>query len=274
MTDPLRQGLKTTREFLKQHGKPDLASYVDTVLAPRGWVALRDSENLGPTMPLSITTTKYLKGVLRAAAAEFDTVLDSLAEEGFRAVLETDWLPSKVVSKRSAPSGEDDSRTVLQVQVDSELKQRVEAKLPELTARAGYRVTVSSVALSWIADELGVRRPGENAQPLMLQSIPIAWVSHWERTAAERRVSLQSVLEDGIRALRDGSWQMPRPVRSAKGSGILATNKVRNKTVRVDAALLDFLDEAAPELSELHGVRIFPGTVAITILKQRLGEPE
>src|SRR5918996_870594 len=65
VTDPLRQGLETARDRLKHHGHPDLASYVDTVLAPRGWIALRDSETLGPTTPLSITTTKYLKGVLK-----------------------------------------------------------------------------------------------------------------------------------------------------------------------------------------------------------------
>lgn len=274
MTHPLRQGLEIARERLKEDGHLDSAAYVEAVLAPRGWIPLKDSETSPPTSPLSLTITKSFKAALVSAAAEFDVVLASLAEEGFRAVLETDWLPPKTVSSRSLPTASD-GRAVLQLQVDDPLRQRVQAVVADLAERAGYRVTLSSIALSWMADQLGVRRPGENTQPLLLQFIPRAWCAHWEAVAAERGVTLQSVMEDGIRALQDGSWEMPKPVRSAKGSGVIVTadNAVRKLSVRVDTELLDYLDEQAPLLAVKFDRKVFPATIGLAILKDRLGLP-
>jgi hypothetical protein len=276
VSHPLRQGLALARDQLKKDGHLELQAYVDAVLAPRGWMALRDSEQSVTTVPLSLTITSGLKAELKAAAAEFDVVLDSLAEEGFNQALEKGWLPPRTVDKRSLPSYQDNpayAKAILQLQVDADLRDRVREALPEMTERAGYRVTMSGIAVAWIADQLGVRRPGENLQPLLLQVIPRAWRDHWEAVATERDVTLQSVLEDGIRALRDGSWQMPRPVRAAKGSGMATENVVRKVMVRIDADLLDYLDEAAPRLAEQHGRKVFPGTIALAILKDRLGLP-
>jgi hypothetical protein len=276
VTHPLRQGLELVREHLKKEAQYELQGYVDAVLAPRGWQRLRDSEGSGSTVPLSLTITKGLRTALKAAEAEFQVALASLAEEGFRAVLETDWLPSKTVEKRSLASYRTDfdlAKAVLQLQVDEQLRDQVRKALPKLSQRAGHTVTLSSVALSWMADQLGVRRPGEGTQPLLLQFIPRSWSAHWEAVAAERGVSVQSVVEDGIRALQDGSWQMPRPVRSAKGSGLQLTNEVGKFTVRVDSGLLDYLDEQAPLLAERLGRKVFPGTIGLAILKDRLGLP-
>jgi len=278
VTHPLRHGLELVRQHLKNEQEHELQAYVDTVLAPRGWMGLRDSETSGPTVPLSLTITKGLKDQLKAAEAEFGLPLASLAEDGFRAVLETDWLPSKTVEKRSLRAYQDDpanARAVLQLQVDTALRDRVREALPEITERAGYRVTVSSVALSWMADELGVKRPGENTQPLLLQHLPHAWCEYWVTVAAERGVSVQSVMEDGIRALRDGSWKMPKPVRPAKGSGFRTqgVHETRAFSVRVDTELLEFLDEAAPRLARELGRKVFPATIGLAILKDRLGLP-
>jgi hypothetical protein len=167
VTHPLRQGLELVREHLKKEAQHELRTYVEAVLAPRGWIPLKDSETSPPTSPLSLTIPKSFKAALLSAAKEFDVVLASLAEEGFRAVLETDWLPPKTVNSRSLPTApaagkdaEQDGRAVLQLQVDDPLRQRVQAIVADLSERAGYRVTLSSIALSWMADQLGVRRPG------------------------------------------------------------------------------------------------------------------
>jgi hypothetical protein len=282
VTHPLRQGLELVREHLKKEAQHELRTYVEAVLAPRGWIPLKDSETSPPTSPLSLTIPKSFKAALLSAAKEFDVVLASLAEEGFRAVLETDWLPPKTVNSRSLPTApaagkdaEQDGRAVLQLQVDDPLRQRVQAIVADLSERAGYRVTLSSIALSWMADQLGVRRPGENTQPLLLQFIPRTWCAHWEAVAAERGVTLQSVMEDGIRALQDGSWTMPKPVRSAKGSGVIVTadSAVRKLSVRVDTELLDYLDVQAPVLAAEFGRKVFPAGIGLAILKDRLGLP-
>lgn len=272
MTHPLRQGLEMAREYLKGEAQYELQSYVDAVLAPRGWERLKASEDLGPTSPLSLTMTRELKAELEQAASRMDVVLDTLAEEGMRAALETGWLPPRTVVNK-APS----SKTVLQLDVSRELRERVQARIDtgELKERAGYRVTQSSIAISWMADQLGVRRPGEGTQPMLLQFVPRALVAHWESVAASRGVTLESVLEDGIRALRDGSWEFPRPVRAAKGAGVhVPGGDVRNLVVRVDTELLEFLDEQAPVLAKKHDRKVFPGTIALAILKDRLGEPK
>lgn len=276
MTHPLRQGLELVREHLKKEAQYELQAYVDAVLAPRGWMRLRDSDGSGSTVPLSLTIRVGLRKELKKAEADFDVSLASLAEEGFRAVLETDWLPSNAVQGRQLPTDRTDpnnAKAVLQLQVDTRLRDQVREALPELTKRAGHRVTLSSVALSWMADQLGVKRPGEDTQPLVLQFIPRSWSAHWEAVAAERGVSLQSVMDDGIRALRDGTWQMPRPVRSAKGAGILQTNETGKFTVRVDSELLEYLEQQAPVLAEQFDRQVFPGKIGLEILKDRLGLP-
>lgn len=274
MSHPLRKGLELARAQLKKDGHNDLQAYVDAVLAPRGWMALKSSDPSGRTVPLSLTITKGLRDALKQAATEFDVVLASLAEEGFRAVLETDWLPSEM-QKHSRKGNPEYAKAVLQLQVDTDLRDRVQEALPELTGRAGYSVTLSSVAISWMTDQLGVQRPGESTQPLMLQLIPTAWCDHWETVAAEQGVTLQSVLEDGIRDLRDGVWEMPRPVRAAKGSSVRVTadNQVRRFRIRINTELREFLDEQAPLLAAQHDRRVFPGTIGLAILKDRLGLP-
>jgi hypothetical protein len=267
----------------KAAGLKELAVDIDAVLAPRGHLMLRESGqrkagvNSAGTSPLSLTVTRSLKDALKQAEAEFASPLATLAEEGFRAALDG-WLPPETVKTLSRSAQEkaarQSERTVLQLQVDDALRKQVERAIPALTERAGYRVTLSSIAISWMADQLGVQRPGEGTQPLLLQFIPRAWCDHWETVAAERGVTLQAVMEDGIRALRDGSWEFPKPVRSAKGSGISRDDQVRKFMVRVDAELLEFLEEQAPVLAEKHDRKVFPGTIGLAILKDRLGLPD
>jgi hypothetical protein len=43
--------------------------------------------------------------------------------------------------------------------------------------------------------------------------------------------------------------------------------------VRVDSELLEFLEEQAPLLAEKHDRKVFPGTIGLAILKDRLGLP-
>jgi len=288
VTHPIRARLAAGSELLKSvvasedlapdvtAGLQELAVDLDAVLAPRGHTMLNEGVDSAATSPLSLTVTKALKEALKSAEAEFASPLASLAEEGFRAAL-AGWLPPQTV--KTIPRTEQEKaarqseRAVLQLQVNEALRTQVEQVVGQLSKKAGYRVTVSSIAISWMADQLGVQRPGENTQPLLLQFIPRAWCAHWEAVAAERGVTLQSVMEDGIRALRDGSWQMPRPVRSAKGSGVLLNNEVRKFRVRVDTGLLEYLEEQAPLLAAKFDRKVFPGAIAIAILKDRLGVP-
>jgi hypothetical protein len=277
VTHPLRKGLELTREHLREQGLYELQSYVDAVLAPRGWTLLRDSEQIGPTVALSLTITKGLKKDLKDAAAERDGVLDSLAEEGFRAALKAGWLPPKTVDKRLLPEYRTDpeqmAKAVLQLQVDASLRNQVQERAEEMTQRAGYRVTVSSVAVSWIADELGVERPtGDETRLMLLQLVPRTLAAHWKSAAEARGMTLAQVLTDGIRELRGGAWEMPRPVRAAKGTAP-ALEETTKLYARLDADLVDYLDEQAPVLAERFGRQVFPGKIALAILKDRLGEP-
>ena len=287
MTHPIRARLKTGNDLLKSVAataqvSPDVSERlreftvdVDAILAPGGHRWLYESQAPGSTSALSLTMTRPLKDDLKRAEKEFASPLAGLVEEGFRAAL-GGWLPSEMVKQKSRTEQERQARVaeraVLQLQVDDALRKEVEKKIPDMIARAGYRVTVSSIAVSWMADQLGVRRPGEGTQPLLLQQIPRVLVAHWVSVAEERGVTVDSVLEDGIRALRDGSWEMPRPVRSPKGSAA-DQEDVKKLALRVDADLLDYVIEQAPVLTDRYGVKVFPNKIALAILNDRLGQP-
>ncbi|MFF7476583.1 hypothetical protein [Streptomyces sp. NPDC008092] len=247
---------------LRKDGLHDEAAAIEGFLAPGGWVLLRDSDTRDLS-PLSLMMTTELKADLRAASAEFAIPLPALAEEGYRAVLETGWRPPRTMSVR--PGGK---RTTLQVSVDSGLRRQVQEVLPGMTREAGHRVTESSIAIAWMCSELGVDLGTASTLTVVL---PRPLRDHFVAAAGAAGVDLDEVVNQRLRELVDGSWELPRPSRAAKGS--LAGVEPGKLTVRIREELALALVELAPVLSERLSFRLYPGMIVRWILIDRLGQP-
>lgn len=273
MAHPIRERLTLASQRLKEAGYPDSAADVEAVLAPGGWTMLRASAGSSAASSkgssnLSITTGQDIKGALKAAADEIGVTLSSVAEDGFRALVEGCWAPPGAADRVVLPSSQKSGgRTVLNLAIPETLREQVRAMLPTLSTQAGYEVTEPRLALIWTMEELGVEPPA-GAQSLKLV-IRKSLRDHLVSAAGRLGVDLQSVLEDGIRALDDGSWEMPRPQRVASRPAEM-TAKL---TVPVGNSLLVRLHEMAPEVSDRLEYKVYPGTIALAILKDRLGEP-
>lgn len=95
-----------------------------------------------------------LRSHLRTVEADSpDVSLDRLAEDGFRAALAGEFLPPKVSRAPGAEEDEGDRR--LNVWVDAALYEELRKALPVLSAKAGYQVSASSVAMEWMKRQLG-----------------------------------------------------------------------------------------------------------------------
>jgi predicted HicB family RNase H-like nuclease len=256
---------------LKQHGEHDEAAAIESLLAPRGYLLLKRTEE-GETSPLSLTVTADLKKALTDAAEEFDVVLDSLAEEAYRLVLAGQWLPPEAGRSKGG------QKAVLQVSVDSRLRQEVQAKLSGLSQEAGYRVAESNIVLSHICEELGVERPGSVKAESLEMRFPKSLVQHWERQAEACGQSLQEIVEGRIPALVDGSWVPERNAyltSSKRGPREKSWSESERQRLwlPVDKDLLADLRAKADELSAELGYLVYPGAVVRAILTDRLGEP-
>ncbi|MFF7527269.1 hypothetical protein [Streptomyces pseudovenezuelae] len=304
MTHPARARLTAGSELLKSVTasksalEPDVAERlqefaldVDAILAPRGWTILRDSDEAATLAQLSLTITRALREALKSAEAEFAAPLGPLADQGLRAALDG-WLPPKTLVRRARTAQEAvakaNERAVLQIEVNAALRKQVQDKLEEMTKRAGYRVTLSSIAISWIADQLGVDRPtADNLDKLSLV-LHQSMRDHVVSAAAARGVSVDQVLEDGVREFLDGSrvpelsgWNMQLDERPRGGGGVWqaasaepSVPKERGRlTVHMDEDLLEGLRRRAQEMNEASPFPVFPGTIGLAILKDRLGEP-
>jgi predicted HicB family RNase H-like nuclease len=254
---------------LKAHGEHDEAAAIESLLAPRGYLLLKRTEE-GETSPLSLTITEDLKRALNAAAEEFDVVLDSLAEEAYRLVLAGDWLPKQVGRSKGG------TKAVLQVAVDTRLRDQVQAALPAFTKTAGYRITESSIVLGHICEELGIERPG--ARGSLEMRFPKSLVKHWERQAKAGKVSLQEIVEDAIPALLNGSWVPERSAyMTAEKRGPREKSWSESERQRlwlpIGEDLLAGLRDKAEELTAESGYLVHPGAVVRAILTDRLGEP-
>lgn len=293
VTHPIRARLVAGSEFLKSAaasediapdvaaGLQSIATDIDAILAPRGDRMLREGVATGPTSALSLTITKALKDAFKSAEAEFAVPLGALAEEGFRAAL-GGWLPPKTLKRRSRTAQEAAAkateRAVLQLQVDDALRKQVEKVLPKLTKKAGYPVTLSSIAISWIADQLGVDRPTADNLGSLGLVMPKPLLEHVRSAAEARGTTVDKVLEDGARDLLKGTRvpQISDRPRSASGTWTAAPAPVERGrlTVVLDEELLEGIREHAAELNEHAPRPVHPGTIAIALLKDRLGEPD
>ncbi|MFJ4473197.1 hypothetical protein ACIP2X_37685 [Streptomyces sp. NPDC089424] len=157
MARPLRDRLKTAAELLRTDGHPDAAMDVEAVLAPGGWTLLRDTKPSGTdVVSMPFTMDKRLKDALMAAAQDTGTVLSAAVVEGWEAFLAGEFVPPKVRQVRGAAGY---SKTTLTVTVPEELRDRVSARIPQVMEEAGYRITLSSIGVEWLMEELGVERP-------------------------------------------------------------------------------------------------------------------
>jgi hypothetical protein len=268
---------------LRAESAYDSAAAVDAVLAPRGYMHLQ--ERRGSASNLALTIKEDLNKALRAAALEFGVILSDLAEEAFRKVLDGEWVPPK---KSRGKSG---TKKVLNVSVDDELRQSVRQMLPQLNEDAGYRITESQIALSYMCEELGIERPeAANVDTIRLR-LPQALAEHFRTESDRRGAGLQEIAEAGIQALLDGSWTLPRnewlanpdarpkttlpdgrEVWASAGRSWSASERVW-LPVQVNDALLADLREKAEALSEEYGYLVHLGLVLRAILTDRLGVP-
>lgn len=149
---PMRDRLLTAAQRLEEAGYPDSAADVRAVAAPGGWTMLRAKDTTetttGTNLPLTID--RDLRDRLKAKADEFGVTLGSVVADGFRKVVAGQWLPPKLARSSTA------TKVVLNVRVDDALRKQVDAMKERLTAEAGYRVTQSSIAIAWMAEDLGV----------------------------------------------------------------------------------------------------------------------
>ncbi|WP_234526063.1 MULTISPECIES: hypothetical protein [unclassified Streptomyces] len=273
MTRPLREQLANDAAFLRSAGRPDGAHAIESVLAPRGWVQLRDTDVSVSVArkPLSLTMSSELKTALRNGSAAFAISLDALADEACKAVLEQGWLPAP--SKRRAPGTAAGERTSLPVSVASKPLEAVRARLPELTARAGYRVTVTQILISWMADEMGVGLDQfrvERTMPFTVWTYS-SLLGFWRETADARQTTIDAVVAEELRGLRDGSWVMERP--SSPRHGASAGESYSRVVVRLERELGQWLVEAAPRLSGELNYSMTPTRLVTQVLRQRLGVP-
>ncbi|MEZ7005639.1 hypothetical protein [Streptomyces sp. AD55] len=149
MTRPMRDRLLTAAQHLDDAGYPDSANDVRAVAAPGGWTMLRSTDtSSGTNLPLTID--RSLRDQLKSRADELGVTLGSVVADGFRKVLAGEWLPVKLAPTPTA------NKVVLNVRVDNVLRKQIDARKAELSREAGYRVTQSSIAIAWLADELGV----------------------------------------------------------------------------------------------------------------------
>lgn len=254
----------------------DSAAAVKAVAEPGGWTLLR-SRNTAPAdgrqQPFTLSMSPDLKNALADAAEEFGVVLSATVAEGFQRALDGEWIP---------PKGRSGSGAGLNVRVSADLYRRVQEALPALSEQAGHKLSRSSIAIAYLADQLGVDRAPGGSVSMML---PKPLVDHFEAAEASG-ASLQEILEDGIRSLLSGA-DMPRfrawtriSARKRNADGTWQTPEKRvvpaqptRLTVPVDYELVVALHELAPRLSKELGALLHPGTIARGILTDRLGEP-
>jgi hypothetical protein len=268
---PTREQIALAADRLDASGYPDSASVVRSVIEPGGWNLLSASSQQSSN--LALTIDEKLKFELRAAALKMQVSLSLVVEEGYQAVLDGEWMPHSAQGQKQAASRRVRDahyvRSVLNVRVGNELRESVRAMLPVLSERAGFKVTESSIAVQWMMDELGVSHPGDHTAVLPLQ-VRKSLRDYWVERAEQRQVSFQSIVEDGFRAVLDGSWDLGRvkPTRTYS-----QTDPNSKLTIRVNDALLEQVADASPDIAEQLRRAVTPMILAMSILKDRLGEP-
>ena len=161
MPRPMRDRLLTAAQRLDEAGYPTEAADVRAVAAPGGWTMLRAKDTTektaGTNLPLTID--RDLRDQLKAKADEFGVTLGSVVADGFRKVVAGEWMPPRLARSSTA------NKVVLNVRVDDSLRKQIDAIKDRLSQEAGYRVTQSSIAIAWMAEELGADAATVDTEP-------------------------------------------------------------------------------------------------------------
>ena len=160
----LRSRLKKAAAQLKADGHPELSATVEAVLAPGGWSKLRAEPGAASASNLPLFMPEPLREALKAAADTKDVSLGALVTEGFRAAVQGSWTPPAAVrAERGSLAAQ--RKVNLNVRVDDVARADLEERLPALSEEVGGRLSLTSVAIAWLREELGVEdqpdTPGE-----------------------------------------------------------------------------------------------------------------
>ena len=180
----LRSRLKKASAQLKTDGHPELSAAVDAVLAPGGWSKLRAEPGTASASNLPLYMPASLREALKTAADQMDVSLGALVTEGFRAAVAGAWTPPPAPARSSRGSAAGQGKVNLNVRVDDASRSAVEEALPRLAAEAGGRLSLTSIAIAWLTDELGV-------DPEALPDAPVSEEST-EGASAPKRVRKRS----------------------------------------------------------------------------------
>lgn len=151
-TQRLRDDLTAAAARLREVGSGDLATAIDTVLAPGGWTKLRAAklpEGESATQPnVAVRMLETERDQIRDAADESGDILTHLVEAGFRDFLAGDFEPRVRNRPRGVHAAAGAGKEVsLNVTPNSELVGRVKAYCEQLN-KEGRRpkLTASTVA--------------------------------------------------------------------------------------------------------------------------------
>ena len=125
--DDLRTRLNAAATFLREKDATDLAQAVESVTAPQGWTALRDTDTAAdsgtsPNFPLLMS--KEDKAKVMAAAEEAGDKLTHVVNEGWSKYLEGTFTPHSSTKARRHSGVEKETLTV---RPSRTLRQQVEA---------------------------------------------------------------------------------------------------------------------------------------------------
>ncbi|MFF1298111.1 MULTISPECIES: hypothetical protein [unclassified Streptomyces] len=137
----------------------EAAMDVEAVLAPGGWNWLRETQATQSEMAsMGLTIDRRLKDALSKAAEDTGTMPSAAVVKGFQAFVEGRFVPPEVKQTRGSAGY---SKTTLTVTFPKALQAEVRARIPQVAEKAGYRITLSSIAIEWLLEELGVERPSD-----------------------------------------------------------------------------------------------------------------
>ncbi|MEE1812682.1 hypothetical protein [Streptomyces sp. BE133] len=103
----LRTGLVAASDRLREVNSPALAAYIEKVLAPRGWAALRATDTAGAAVDnLSVFMDKAARDQIVAAAAAAGNQVTDDVNEGYLMVLTGEYTPRKPIRARYGASVE------------------------------------------------------------------------------------------------------------------------------------------------------------------------
>lgn len=261
--------LKLAASRLREHGYTDSAQEVERLTVPGGWEALKRAVQSGSRASLSPTADKRVRDALYAMRDDFEVSLHAVADEGLLAVKEGRWLPPEPVPM---PPGTL-QKTSLPLNVDGDLLEEVRKMLPALTRKAGYKVTVGGILVSWLMEEFGVEQPelGEPKRDRTLQVIvPSPLRDHFVQELKRQGLELDEVMAEGAARVLDGSWE---PDRVSFTAASRSTHMAKVTTHLPDRETLEALRAKSEELAARSGQRIKLRTVAVAILVDRLGQP-